>query len=35
MSAKQEATSLKRLETLINDSENERTLKQLTGTPKK
>jgi uncharacterized protein YdeI (YjbR/CyaY-like superfamily) len=35
MSAKQEATRLKRLETLINDSENERTLQQLTRIPKK
>jgi uncharacterized protein YdeI (YjbR/CyaY-like superfamily) len=30
MSAKQEATRLKRLETLIGDSENEKTIKQLT-----
>jgi uncharacterized protein YdeI (YjbR/CyaY-like superfamily) len=35
MSAKQEATRLKRLETLITDSENERTLRQLTGPSKK
>lgn len=35
MSAKQEATRLKRLETLISDSENERTIAPLTRTPKK
>jgi uncharacterized protein YdeI (YjbR/CyaY-like superfamily) len=35
MSAKQGATRLKRLEALINDSENERTIPQLTRTPKK
>jgi uncharacterized protein YdeI (YjbR/CyaY-like superfamily) len=35
MSAKQGATRLKRLETLITDSENEKTLRQLTGPAKK
>lgn len=35
MSAKQEATRVKRLETLISDSENGRTIKQLTRAPKK
>ena len=35
MGAKQEATRLKRMETLINDSENEKTLRQLTRTTKK
>jgi len=35
MSAKQEATRLKRLETLINDSENERTIALLTRPAKK
>lgn len=35
MSGKQEATRIKRLETLIMDSENETTLKQLTRNPKK
>ena len=34
MSAKQEATRIKRLETLINDSEHERTLPQLTRSKK-
>jgi len=34
MSAKQEATQIKRLETLINDSEHERTLAQLTRSKK-
>jgi len=35
MSAKQEATRLKRLQTLIDDSENERTIGLLTRNPKK
>ncbi|MBO9683930.1 MAG: YdeI/OmpD-associated family protein [Flavisolibacter sp.] len=35
MSAKQEATRLKRLETLITDSENEKTIALLTREPKK
>jgi len=35
MSAKQEVTRLNRLETLIEDSANERTIKQLTRDPKK
>jgi uncharacterized protein YdeI (YjbR/CyaY-like superfamily) len=35
MSAKQEATRLKRLQILINDSENEKTIRQLTRTTKK
>jgi uncharacterized protein YdeI (YjbR/CyaY-like superfamily) len=35
MSAKQEATRLKRLQTLINDSENERTIAPLTRNPPK
>jgi hypothetical protein len=35
MSAKQEATRLKRLETLINDSENEKTIAPLTRPTKK
>lgn len=35
MSAKQEATRWKRLQTLIEDSANERTIKQLTRDPKK
>ena len=35
MSAKQEATMLRRLDTLINDSENERTIALLTREPKK
>jgi len=34
MSARQEATRIKRLETLINDSEHERTLPQLTRSKK-
>ena len=35
MSAKQEATKVKRLETLIGDSENEATIKPLTRNPRK
>lgn len=35
MSAKQEATQVRRFETLINDSESERTIGLLTRTPKK
>jgi uncharacterized protein YdeI (YjbR/CyaY-like superfamily) len=35
MSAKQEATRVKRLETLIRDSENETTIKPLTRNPQK
>jgi hypothetical protein len=35
MSARQEATRLKRLQILVNDSENQTTIKVLTRTPKK